>query len=345
MSIRTSFMESLLLLAVALAVLWFFASGGAAKAATMWPPDKFVKLDGDFDGARLHYVDRGEARPGVSTVVLVHGASGNLRDMEMSLVEPLSRETRVIAFDRPGHGWSDRTAHPAIADPAVQAKAIRNALKNLGIEKPVLLGHSWGGSVVTAYALQWPGEVSGLLPLSGALYPWPGGVAWYHSVVRTPVIGWLFTNFLVAPGGKLLLEKGVEGNFHPDKPPAGYAEKTALPMLFRPKEFRANSEDTAQLKGYLERRSARYGDIAVPTIVITGNADYTVSPKIHSYALHNAVEGSELIKLKGTGHMPHYAHTDVVVDALVRLARGEAPRAGETVIHADGRVEIPAVAE
>ncbi|MEP5262746.1 MAG: alpha/beta hydrolase, partial [Nitratireductor sp.] len=192
-------MESLLLLAVALAVLWFFASGGAAKAATMWPPDKFVKLDGDFDGARLHYVDRGEARPGVSTVVLVHGASGNLRDMEMSLVEPLSRETRVIAFDRPGHGWSDRTAHPAIADPAVQAKAIRNALKNLGIEKPVLLGHSWGGSVVTAYALQWPGEVSGLLPLSGALYPWPGGVAWYHSVVRTPVIGWLFTNFLVAP--------------------------------------------------------------------------------------------------------------------------------------------------
>lgn len=338
-------MTFLLFLIVALGALWFFASIAAARAATMWPPNRFVELDGDFDGARLHYMDRGEEKEGVAAIVLIHGASGNLRDMEFSLVGPLSDETRVIAFDRPGHGWSDRTSHPAIADPAVQAKAIRNALKNLGIEKPVLLGHSWGGSVVAAYALQWPDEIAGILPLSGALYPWPGGVAWYHSVVRTPVLGWFFTNFVVSPAGKLLLDRGVEANFHPDEPPAKYAEKTALPMLFRPKEFRANSEDTALLKGYLERRSGRYDEIGVPVIVVTGNADHTVSPKLHSYAFHNAVEGSELIKLKGTGHMPHYANTDVVVDALLRLARGERPRAGETVIHADGRVEMPQAAD
>jgi len=85
----------------------------------------------------------------------------------------------------------------------------------------------------------------------------------------------------------------------------------------------------------------RYGEISVPTIVVTGNADYTVSPKLHSYAFHNAVAGSELVKLRGTGHMPHYARREAVVDAVLRLARGERPRAGQTTIHEDGRVEMP----
>lgn len=334
-----------LLIVAAICAVALIMSLGAARAQTMWPPDGFVELDGEFAGSRLHYVDKGTAKPGVAPVILIHGASGNLRDMELALVDRLAVKTRVIAFDRPGHGWSDRTPNPDIANPAVQAAAIRNGLKKLGVENPVLLGHSWGGSVVTAYALAWPDEIAGLLPLSGALYPWPGGVAWYHSVVRTPVVGWFFTNLLVAPAGKLLLDRGVAANFHPDKPPENYAKKTALPMLFRPAEFRANSEDTAQLKAYLAAQSPRYGEIAVPTIVITGNADHTVSPKIHSYRFHNEVSGSELIKLKGTGHMPHYAHTDVVVDALLRLARGERPRAGMTTIYADGKIEMPEAAD
>jgi pimeloyl-ACP methyl ester carboxylesterase len=344
MTNRTGFMTTLLLIAVTCAAVLYVALG-PARAQTMWPPDSFVELGGDFAGSRLHYVDKGVAKPGVAPVIVIHGASGNLRDMELALMDELARETRVIAFDRPGHGWSGRTPHPDIADPSVQAAAIRNGLKKLGVEKPVLLGHSWGASVVAAYALEWPDEIAGLLPLSGALYPWPGGVAWYHSVVRTPVAGWLFTNLLVAPAGHLLLDKGVAANFHPDTPPENYAKKTALPLLFRPAEFRANSEDTAQLKGHLAEQSPRYGEISVPTIVITGNADHTVSPKIHSYAFHNEVEGSELIKLKGTGHMPHYAHTDVVVDALLRLARGERPRAGMTTIHADGKVEMQQAAD
>ncbi|MEQ8268964.1 MAG: alpha/beta hydrolase [Parvibaculum sp.] len=311
----------------------------AVRAATMWPPDSFVELGGEFSGARLHYVEKGEARPGVAPVVLIHGASGNLRDMELSLMDPLSRATRVIALDRPGHGWSDRTSHPGISDPAVQARAINEALRRLGIERAVILGHSWGGSVAAAYALAFPEETAGILPLSGALYPWPGGVAWYHQVVRMPAIGWLFAQVLVEPAGKLLMEEGVKGTFYPDTPPEGYAGKSALPLLFRPSEFRANSEDTSNLKENLARQSPRYGEISVPVIIVTGNADYTVSPKLHSYAFHNAVEGSELIKLKGTGHMPHHARRDVVVDAALRLARGEPPRAGMTTIYADGRIE------
>lgn len=335
-------MTVFILLVLFFGSLLVYSARAAAWAGATWPPSgKFIELDGEFEGLRLHYLVCGERREGVAPVVLIHGASGNLRDMVEGLAGPLSRETLVVAFDRPGHGWSERGNHPDIADPAMQARAIAQAAAKLGVEKPVVVGHSWGASVAAAWALADPQGIAGLLPLSGALYPWPGGIAWYHSVVRTPLIGAVFLRTMIVPGGKVLMPKGVAANFHPDKAPEGYAEAIALPLLFRPSEFRANSEDTANLKGHLARQSMRYGEISVPTIVVTGNADYTVSPKLHSYAFHNAVAGSELIKLRGTGHMPHYARRDAVVDAVLRLARGERPRAGQTTIHEDGRVEMP----
>lgn len=329
------------LIALCIGGLFLYSVWTAWRIAALYPPSgEFVDLDGEFEGLRLHYVSRGKTREGVAPVVLIHGASGNLRDMEESLVPVLAAETRVVAFDRPGHGWSGRGRHPEISNPAVQARAIRMAAAKLGIERPVVLGHSWGASVAAAWALDAPETLSGLLPLSGALYPWPGGVAWYHSVVRTPVAGSLFLRTLTIPGGKLLAEKGVAGNFHPNPAPEDYAGRIGLPLLFRPANFRANSEDTSGLKAHLARQSERYGEIPVPVIVVTGNADYTVSPKLHSYAFHNKVSGSELVKLKSTGHMPHHARQEIVVDAVLRLARGERPRAGQLTIHEDGRMEF-----
>jgi pimeloyl-ACP methyl ester carboxylesterase len=332
-----------LVIALLIAGLFAYSAWVAWRTAALFPPSgEFVDLDGEFEGLRLHYVSRGEVREGIAPVVLIHGASGNLRDMQESLVPELAKHTRAVAFDRPGHGWSGRGRHPDIANPAVQARAIRAAAAKLGIERPVVLGHSWGASVAAAWALDAAETMTGLLPLSGALYPWPGGIAWYHGVVRTPVFGAVFLRTLTVPGGVLLSKAGVAGNFHPNEAPEAYATRIGLPLLFRPSHFRANSEDTAKLKGHLARQSMQYGGIAVPVIVVTGNADYTVSPKLHSYAFHNAVKGSELIKLKGTGHMPHHARGEIVVDAVLRLARGEAPRAGQVTIHEDGRAEFAA---
>ncbi len=70
----------------------------------------------------------------------------------------------------------------------------------------------------------------------------------------------------------------------------------------------------------------------MPTIIITGNRDKTVWAKLHSYALHDEIAGSELIKLVGVGHMPHYVRPDLVIDALMRLASGESPRAGTHIV-------------
>ncbi|MGX1198824.1 alpha/beta fold hydrolase [Parvibaculum sp. MBR-TMA-1.3b-4.2] len=324
---------------------WIYSAWTSWRIERRYPPvGEFVEVE----GVRLHYQKRGALRDGVAPVVLIHGASGNLRDMMNALGDVLAAETCVLAFDRPGHGWSERGwsgRGSDMASPAAQARIIRQAVRDLGIERPVILGHSWGGAVAAAYAVEFSDEIAGIVPLSGALYPWPGGIAWYHDVIATPLVGSLFLRTLMTPAAQLLAPAGVMATFKPNDAPGGYAEAIGLPMIFRAREFGANSEDVRNLKENLAAQSARYDEISAPVIVVTGNADFTVSPKIHSYAFHNAVKGSELVKLKGVGHMPHYERREVVADAVLRLVRGQAPRRGEVTVQPDESVEIREAAD
>lgn len=295
------------------------------------PHGHFVRVE----GVDLHYVDEGPAESTAehrAPVVLIHGASGNLRDFEASILPELAKQHRVLAFDRPGHGWSGRPAQPDVDDPARQASLIHAALGGLGVEKPVVLGHSWGGAVASAYAQQFGSQMSGLVVLAGATHPWKGPVAWYHRVLATPVVGSLFLWLVVVPFGRFMAAAGVRSTFAPDPAPAGYETAIGLPLLFRPGHFRNNSRDTSRVRDHLARQSKNYDEIFVPTIIITGNRDQTVLAKLHSYALHGQIEGSELIKLQGVGHMPHHVRPDIVVDAVVRLADRQAPRQGTHVV-------------
>lgn len=316
-------------LAVLIGLLLFYSGICFILAERQNPPrGSFVRVA----GADIHYLSMKPEHHQGATIVLVHGASGNLGDMAASLMPELARRHHVVAFDRPGHGWSQRPTVSEISDPAVQARVLREAIQALGIEKPVLLGHSWGGAVATAYALAFPDELSGLLVLAGATHVWKGKTAWYHRLVATPVLGTLFLYLLMVPGGQLLMKAGVRNNFSPDGVPADYARRIGLPLLLRPVNFRANSQDSSSLRGYLRSQSLRYGEIRVPTIIITGNRDQTVLAKLHSYALHEEIKGSEMIKLVGVGHMPHHVRPDLVIDALSRLALGQAPDATMKII-------------
>lgn len=309
----------------------------SARIERAYPPSGgFVEVD----GALIHYVEAAPAEPRGTPIVLVHGASGNAGDMVASLMPELSKHHRVVAFDRPGHGWSERSSNGDVSDPSVQARILHEAAAKIGLEKPVLLGHSWGGAVATAWALDFPDDLSGLLVLAGATHPWEGEVAWYHRIVTTPVIGSIFLGLLALPGGLLLVRSSVAGVFAPDAAPEGYAERIGLPLLFRPRHFRANSTDSSRLREHLVTQSQRYQDIRVPTIIVTGNRDKVVWAKLHSYALHGQIVGSELIKLVGVGHMPHYVRADVVIDALERLARRESPRAGTHVVEPEAPAAI-----
>jgi pimeloyl-ACP methyl ester carboxylesterase len=307
----------MILLAVALVLAGLAAVtmiGTAAIERADPPVGRFVEVE----GGRLHIVERGSAD--APPVVLLHGASGNLGDMQLALGERLAARYRVILIDRPGHGWSDRPDGRDDASPARQAALIHQALARIGVMRPVLLGHSWAGAVATAYALDFPGEVAGLVLLAPVTHPWPGGVSWINNLVATPLIGPPVARTLMLPVGYFLVASGVKSVFAPQSPPPGYPAATGVQMILRPSEFIANAQDLAGLKAFVTAPAPRYGEIAAPVIIISGDSqDKVVSTNIHSRAIARQLPHARLIVLPGVGHMVQYAAPERVVQAIDEL--------------------------
>src|SRR4051812_30951596 len=163
-SMPTTVTTSLLVATAALAGTAIANRQMAKAAETKHPPQgRFMMVD----GVRLHFVDKGgEGSP----VVLLHGNGTMIADMAISgLTERAAQQHRTIAFDRPGFGYSSRPRGEAWT-PSAQAMLFRKAFARLGIEKPIVVAHSWGTLVALGLTLE-QDAVSGLVLVSGYYYP------------------------------------------------------------------------------------------------------------------------------------------------------------------------------
>lgn len=101
------------------------------------------------DGTRIEYQSRGEGRP----LLLVHGITESARTWE-PLVDPLvASGYRVASMDLRGHGASGRAP---TYDLGSMAADVGSVVADAGLEQPLLVGHSLGGAVVSAYAAGGP---------------------------------------------------------------------------------------------------------------------------------------------------------------------------------------------
>lgn len=280
-----------------------------------YPPlGRFVEVP----GGRLQVVEAGPPE-GEIPVLLLHGASGSSADPMSALGRRLAGRFRVIALDRPGHGWSDRIA-PDAASPAVQARIVCDLLDRLGIARAIVVGHSWAGALATNLALDHPDRVAGLVLLAPVTHPWPGGdISWYYGPA-TSAIGWLFTRTITAPVGWLWLDAALRSVFAPQVPPPEYAEAARVPLVLRPGSFQANAQDVAGLYGFVAGQSGRYGEIRAPTVIVAGDADGIVSTGIHAQAIARQIPDARLVVLPGVGHMVHVVAADTVVAEIEALA-------------------------
>jgi pimeloyl-ACP methyl ester carboxylesterase len=253
--------------------------------------------------------------------VLLHGASGNLEDMRLALGETLSARHRVILVDRPGHGWSERADDIEDASPARQAAMVGELLDRLGVERAVIVAHSFAATVATALALDEPARVAGLVLMAPALHPWPGGIAWYYSLAATPVVGPLFVRTVALPVGLGLVRPTVGVVFAPQSAPSDYVERAAIMLVLRPQNFLSNARDVARLNAFVTAQAPRYATIKAPTTIITGDRDTVVTPRIHAHALAAALPHSKLVVLEGVGHMPHHVARDRVVAAIEEMVK------------------------
>jgi pimeloyl-ACP methyl ester carboxylesterase len=271
-------------------------------------------------GGRLHVVELGPAQMAGPPVVLLHGASGNLEDERLTLGHALAAKRRVIMIDRPGHGFSDRPGGAADASPARQAALVAQALEWIGVERAIVVGHSWSGALATALALDFPVRVAGLVLLAPVTHPWPGGIAWFNKLAVTPVIGQLFVRTLALPLGTLLIGGAIASVFAPQRPPPDYLRRAAARLVLRPAEFIANAQDVARLKDFVATQVPRYRAIMAPTAIISGDRDNTVSIRLHARAVAALIPRARLIVLEGMGHMLQHAAPEAIEAAIDELA-------------------------
>lgn len=293
----------------------------AITAAGVWAIERAHPPSGRFvevTGGRLHVRELGN--PAGVPVVLLHGANGNLEDMRVALGDKLAARHRVILIDRPGHGWSDRPGGDADASAARQAVLVAEALNKIGVKRAIIVGHSFAGAVVTAFALAYPDRVAGLMLLAPVSHPWSTGISWAYTLTATPVIGPLFARTIVLPLAFPFLDAFAGVVFAPQPMPANYVRDSAAALVLRPSEFIANAKDVERLLDSVTRQSPRYGEISAPTVIVTGERDTIVSPQIHSRALAAQLPNAKLLLLPGVGHAVQHVAADLIVSEIDRLA-------------------------
>ncbi len=301
-------MTTLLVLA-ALAILISLATVRLADIrearieATYPASGQFVEVN----GANIHVVVKGNG----PDLVLIHGAGGNARELDVTLADWLSDRYRLFIVDRPGHGWSERLGpeyegalNTRTESPFEQARALSTAVQLLGANDPIVLGHSFGGAVAMAWALEEPARA--IVIVSGVTLPWPGDIDFTYRVMGSSLGGAILAPLAAAflPEGYVKVILGTA--FAPQTPPPGYYSRGGIPLATRTETLRANNRQVRALRPYVVEQSQRYGEIQLPIEILHGTEDTTVYREVHAEPLADMLPNARLTILDGIGHMPHH---------------------------------------
>jgi pimeloyl-ACP methyl ester carboxylesterase len=275
------------------------------------------------EGTRLHYIDRGRGTP----VVLLHGNGSMIGDFLSSGITGCAEAgCRVVAFDRPGFGYSERPRGRRWG-PLEQARLLLRAFALLGIERPIVVGHSWGTLVAVALALESGQDVAGLVLLSGYYYPVPrprqnaasvSAFSLVDDVVRQAVMPFVWR--LAAPGA-------VKKIFAPCAVPERFKQAYSMADALRPSQMKAVEEEAAMLGEAARSLAVLYRELSVPIRLIAGSDDRIVETEKQSVRLHRELANSTLRVVPGCGHMVHHAVPEEVMGAIVGMDEGRGSRA------------------
>ncbi|NWF62246.1 MAG: alpha/beta hydrolase [Fischerella sp.] len=292
------------LIAVAIAYDWYTNQAIRRAEAEFPPQGNFVKVA----GVKLHYICKGSGQ----AVILLHDNPGFLQDYLPETFNCIAQEYCAYAFDRPGHGYSTRPNQQAT--PLVQAQLLRGALQKLGIEKPILVGHCWSSAIVLAYALRYPDEISGIVLISAIAYKVTRALLPLAKFAQFPLLGMLL-KFLPPILIGRIFRKRLREAFSPTPLPREYA-KAAQALWARPIQIQAMLQDNSSLQSTLNIMKKHYGEINIPVVIVIGDADNFISPKVNAYRLHSHIPHSQLCVLPKTGHAIPQTQPEAILKAI-----------------------------
>lgn len=274
------------------------ALGVSGCAAGPEPRPGMALVEGE--GVSVHVDSWGQGEP----VLLIHGASSDMDVFKPSIIPALQDSYRLTAYDRPGHGFSpDR---PEGAETlAVQAAVAADVIRMRGLQRPIVLAHSWGGAVALRLALDHPELVGGLVLVAPVAYEWPGGVSWHLHWSGHPLAGPLFNHVLSRPFADAAVRSGMTSAFAPAPVPEGYFEAASVARAGDPRSLRSNGLELLSSKREVKAQQDRYASISVPVAILAGDGDTVVNTGIHSRRLAETLPTVRLEVLDGVGHLPH----------------------------------------
>jgi len=327
--LRTPLLAGLALGACAVAV-----AALTRQAERSFPPKgRFITVD----GVKLHYRSLG-SDAAAETIVLLHGNGTMAEELEISgLADQLAAHHRVVLFDRPGYGYSERPPSRRWM-PHEQADLFVKAFAQLGLERPVVLGHSWGTLVALSIGLHHADAIGGLVLVSGYYFPSLRLDVSVLSAPAVPVLGTLMRHTVSPLLGRLMWPLALRRMFAPTAPTARFERRYPVWMSLRPSQLRASASESAQMIPAATALRPLYRDLKVPTVLVAGADDRLLSTRWHSSHLHEEIADSWLRIVEGAGHMVHHVATGQVVAAVeqvlnVQKARTDTPANASEPVH------------
>ncbi len=295
-----------------MAVLWLVRTTWRVKAmaeAAVPPQGRFVATP---DG-KVHVIDQGTG----PAVVMIHGLGVTAGNFSYGLMGALAPTHRCIAIDRPGMGWSDRK-DTTPATPRAQAAQIVAVLDAMGVERPLVVGHSLGGAIALCLALDHPERIRGLALLApltlGGDAPSPAFAALgIKSDLWRRVMAWT----LATPMGMRNAPAVLDQVFGPDPVPNDYGTKGGGLLGLRPQTFFNTSRDYMASLADLKWMKAGYPGLRVPVSILYGAEDRILSPQTQGHAM-TARNPAIKVEVIAGGHMLPVTHVAACADFIRR---------------------------
>lgn len=271
------------------------------------------------EGVRIHAVDRASrrraARASETAVILIHGAGVDHRDWTFDFINRIDRRWRVVAFDRPGFGASERPNGAASALPATQARILRGAAAALGVRQAVVVGHSWGGAVAMAWGVDAPDTTLGVASFAGAVAPW----SLANAIKNGRRIQAAARTAFGSGGLQAAAVDALSESFSPGHVPKGYFDHMATELSPLSGPTAATMADVSTINGALSLLTPKYARFERPVELIYGKEDLILSVQEQGEAAAALLPMARLTVLPGVGHMVHHSSPLSCVNALNRL--------------------------
>ena len=270
--------------------------------------------------AEIHWYESGQGEP----IIMLHGLAGNLRNFTYALVGKLDQEYRVIAIDRAGCGWSTRSKSEC-ATLQEQARIISEFIDKEQIKRPLIVGHSLGGAIALALALEYKNKISGLALICPATQVIDKIPDMFKSLnISSPLIRFFVAHTFSSLIGILTRKETFKVAFAPEMICDDFSIKGGGDFALSSEAFIRTSEDLIFAQSSAPSLVGREKELEVYTEVLFGEDDEILDAKLHGEKF-SQLSGSKLTMLPGKGHMLPLTIPDQCADFIRGVINKAAP--------------------